>query len=90
MLTDKYVTKEDGTGIVHQAPAFGDDDHRVALNHGVISADEMPPCPLDDLGRFTIEVPDFKGQHVKARFRDCEVDFAQPIHRLPTGPSKLR
>ncbi|EJD42651.1 hypothetical protein AURDEDRAFT_114918 [Auricularia subglabra TFB-10046 SS5] len=66
VLTDTYVTSEDGTGIVHQAPAFGDDDHRVALAHGVLRTDDMPPCPLDDAGRFTAEVPDFEGQHVKA------------------------
>ena len=65
VLVDAYVTDADGTGIVHQAPAFGDDDHRVLLAHGVISAEEMPPCPIDDGGRFTGEVPDFVGQHVK-------------------------
>ena len=65
VLVDAYVTDADGTGIVHQAPAFGDDDHRVLVAHGVISAEEMPPCPIDDGGRFTGEVPDFVGQHVK-------------------------
>ncbi|KAH7108565.1 tRNA synthetases class I-domain-containing protein [Auriculariales sp. MPI-PUGE-AT-0066] len=65
VLCDSYVTSDDGTGIVHQAPAFGDDDHRIALAHGVIRPEDMPPCPLDDAGRFTDEVPDFVGQHVK-------------------------
>ena len=65
VLVDNYVTDADGTGIVHQAPAFGDDDHRVLLANGVISAEEMPPCPIDDGGRFTSEVTDFAGQHVK-------------------------
>ncbi|KAL1724063.1 tRNA synthetases class I-domain-containing protein [Schizophyllum commune] len=66
VLVDKYVTNADGTGIVHQAPAFGEDDHRVAIAHEVIRPDELPPCPIDDVGRFTHEVPDFEGQHVKA------------------------
>ncbi|TDL25928.1 isoleucine-tRNA ligase [Rickenella mellea] len=66
VVVDEYVTKSDGTGIVHQAPAFGDDDHRVAIAHGVIEPDEMPPCPIDDSGKFTKEVPDFQGLHVKA------------------------
>ena len=66
VLTDKYVTSDSGTGIVHQAPAFGEDDHRIALAHNIIRLDEMPPCPIDDAGRFTDEVPDFKGLHVKA------------------------
>lgn len=59
------MTDKDGTGIVHQAPAFGEDDHRIALAYEVIDADEMPPCPIDDSGRFTNEVPDFVGQYVK-------------------------
>ena len=60
------MTNADGTGIVHQAPAFGEDDHRVAIAHEVIRPDELPTCPIDDVGRFTHEVPDFEGQHVKA------------------------
>jgi isoleucyl-tRNA synthetase len=68
---DTYVTDKDGTGIVHQAPAFGEDDHRIALAYEVIDADEMPPCPIDDAGRFTSDVPDFAGQYVKVTiFRD--------------------
>lgn len=65
VLNDTYVTSDSGTGIVHQAPAFGDDDHRVAIAHGVISKDEFPPCPIDGSGRYTDEVPDYKGIHVK-------------------------
>ena len=63
------MTDKDGTGIVHQAPAFGEDDHRIALAYEVIEADEMPPCPIDDAGRFTSDVPDFAGQYVKVRCR---------------------
>lgn len=66
-MTDTYVTDEDGTGIVHQAPAFGEDDHRVALEHGIVRPEDMPPCPIDDAGRFTSEVTDFAGQYVKVR-----------------------
>jgi isoleucyl-tRNA synthetase len=65
VVVDEYVTSEDGTGIVHQAPAFGDDDHRIAVANGIIRAEEMPPCPIDDAGRFTRDVYDFEGQHVK-------------------------
>ncbi|KAH9485105.1 Isoleucine--tRNA ligase, cytoplasmic [Psilocybe cubensis] len=66
VLVDTYVTDKDGTGIVHQAPAFGEDDYRIAIAHGVLRPDEMPPCPIDDAGIFTKEVPDFAGLHVKA------------------------
>ena len=37
VLADTYVTAESGTGIVHQAPYFGEDDHRVCLAAGVIT-----------------------------------------------------
>ncbi|KAJ3524394.1 hypothetical protein NM688_g8571 [Phlebia brevispora] len=72
VLNDTYVTAEDGTGIVHQAPAFGEDDHRIAIANGILRADEMPPCPVDDAGRFTKEVPDFVGQHVKAADKEIQ------------------
>jgi len=92
VLCDSYVTSEDGTGVVHQAPAFGDDDHRIALAHGVLRPEDMPPCPLDDAGRFTDEVPDFVGQHVKAadkaimanlKARDRLIVQAQILHSYP-------
>lgn len=65
VLNAAYVTGEDGTGIVHQAPAFGEDDFRVGLENGIISHDKLPPNPVDETGRFTQEVTDFAGQHVK-------------------------
>ncbi|KAF4567536.1 isoleucine--tRNA ligase [Pleurotus pulmonarius] len=72
VVVDTYVTDADGTGIVHQAPAFGEDDHRIAIANGVLRADEMPPCPIDDAGLFTKEVPDFQGQHVKVADKDIQ------------------
>ncbi|KAI0685199.1 isoleucine-tRNA ligase [Cytidiella melzeri] len=72
VVNDTYVTAEDGTGIVHQAPAFGEDDHRVSLANGILRADEMPPCPIDDAGCFTNEVSDFVGQHVKAADKEIQ------------------
>ncbi len=35
--SDTYVTSESGTGVVHQAPGFGEDDFRVCLSHGIIN-----------------------------------------------------
>jgi isoleucyl-tRNA synthetase len=40
ILTDGFVTTEDGTGIVHLAPAFGEDDYRVTAAAGIFQADE--------------------------------------------------
>ncbi|PYI13347.1 isoleucyl-tRNA synthetase,cytoplasmic [Aspergillus japonicus CBS 114.51] len=69
VLTADYVTAEDGTGIVHQAPAFGEDDYKVSVEHGVINEDRSPPNPVDETGCYTAEVKDFEGQHVKAADR---------------------
>lgn len=66
IVSDGYVSTEAGTCIVHQAPAFGEDDNRVCLKHGVILKDGTGlVCPVDNSGCFTDEVPEFKGQHVK-------------------------
>lgn len=61
------MTDTSGTGIVHQAPAFGDDDHRIAVANGIVAREEMPPCPIDEKGVYTDEVTDFKGLYVKVR-----------------------
>ncbi len=55
-----FVSTEDGSGIVHMAPAFGEDDQAVGKAHG------WPVVlPLDAECRFTDEVSDFAGQYVK-------------------------
>lgn len=54
-----------GTGIVHQAPYFGEDDYRVCLAAGLITKDQEPVCPLDMSGCFVAPVSDFQGQYVK-------------------------
>jgi isoleucyl-tRNA synthetase len=56
-----FVTTEDGTGIVHIAPAFGEDDMGVARAHGLEA-----PNPVDRQGRFTAAVPLVEGVYVKA------------------------
>lgn len=61
IMTDAYVTADNGTGIVHQAPAFGEDDNRVMKAHGITAE----VCPIDDAGKFTKEVTDYVGQYVK-------------------------
>eukprot|EP00892_Ulva_mutabilis_P011660 jgi/Ulvmu1/8867/UM049_0049.1 len=65
VVADKYVTAEAGTGIVHQAPAFGEDDYRVCIANGILERGAAVPCPIDGSGRFTDPVSDFKGQYVK-------------------------
>ncbi len=66
VLNDNYVTTSDGTGIVHIAPAFGEDDNRVMKEAGM----NFIECPVDDAGKFTDEVTDFVGRHVKEADKD--------------------
>ncbi|KAK9804719.1 hypothetical protein WJX72_001779 [[Myrmecia] bisecta] len=65
IVTDGYVTADSGTGVVHCAPAFGEDDNRVCLANGIIAKGAAMPCPVDGDGRFTAEVTDFAGKYVK-------------------------
>ena len=65
VVNDTYVTDEDGTGVVHQAPAFGEDDYRVSSKYGIINEERPPPCPIDEKGIYTKEVVDYVGLHVK-------------------------
>ncbi len=61
VLADDFVSVDSGTGIVHMAPAFGEDDQRVCREHGI----EVSVCPLDSRGRFTAQVTDFANVYVK-------------------------
>lgn len=65
VLVDEYVTAESGTGVVHQAPYFGEDDNSICLRNGVITKDQEPICPVDATGRFLPPVSDYLGQYVK-------------------------
>ena len=69
VLNATYVTAESGVGLVHQSPAFGEEDYKVAFEAGVISDKRLPPNPVDERGHFTAEVRDFAGQYVKTADR---------------------
>ena len=53
------VTTEDGTGVVHMAPAYGEADALACNEAGIPTV-----LTVDDQARFTSVVPDFEGQHV--------------------------
>ncbi len=60
ILPGPFVTAESGTGIVHTAPAFGEDDFVLGREHGIEPAD-----PVDDEGKFTDVIPPYQGVMVK-------------------------
>ena len=65
VLCGDYVSTEDGTGIVHTAPGFGEDDNAVCKKYGIGDV-----CPIDKECKFTSEIPDYAGRYVK----DCDKD----------------
>ncbi|KAI6654163.1 Isoleucine--tRNA ligase, cytoplasmic [Oopsacas minuta] len=65
VLTDTYVTSSEGTGVVHQAPGFGEDDYRICLANQVFLKDEGVVCPVDESGLFTLEITEYAGVYVK-------------------------
>ncbi|MFQ5708663.1 MAG: isoleucine--tRNA ligase [bacterium] len=59
-VNGNFVSTEEGTGIVHMAPAFGEDDYQMGLQY------DLPVLqPVDKSGKFTDEVTAFKHQFVK-------------------------
>ena len=70
VLLGDFVTTEDGTGIVHLAPAYGADDFRVAKENGIGMLHLV-----DQQGKFVDEVTDFAGEFVKEQYlKDEEKD----------------
>ena len=59
VLPADFVSTEDGTGIVHLSPAYGEDDKATTDLVGI-----EPVTPVDAKGRFDATVPDYAGQHV--------------------------
>ena len=64
MIGGKFVTSDTGSGIVHCAPGFGEDDYKVCIEHGLIESGQAP-VPIDFDGCFTDKVADFKGMYIK-------------------------
>lgn len=64
VIEGKFVTTDAGTGIVHCAPGFGEEDYKACLQHELITAGEIV-MPLDEDGKFKDVVKDFKGIYIK-------------------------
>ncbi len=59
VLGAEFVTTEDGTGVVHMAPGFGEDDQNECNAAGIPTV-----CPMDEHGQYTAEVTPWAGRHV--------------------------
>lgn len=81
VLVGDFVTTEDGTGIVHAAPAFGADDHRIGKKYGIGIL-----TLVDREGKFLDTVGEFGGRFVKnykddPQYQDVDVDIAVKLKK---------
>ncbi|WP_343700219.1 isoleucine--tRNA ligase [Chitinophaga sp.] len=81
VLLGDFVTTEDGTGIVHTAPAFGADDNRVGKKYGIGML-----TLVDRQGKFLDSVGEFGGRYVKdykndPDYKDVDVDIAVKLKK---------
>jgi isoleucyl-tRNA synthetase len=67
VLAGDFVTTEDGTGVVHVAPAFGEDDYAVAAANGIFDPTKHETLynPVAPDGKFDARVGGFAGRFVK-------------------------
>lgn len=70
IINADYVSTEDGTGVVHQAPAFGEDDYNECRKNNIAFIN-----PVDRSGEYLNEVKPFKGRFVK----DCDKDIIDDL-----------
>jgi isoleucyl-tRNA synthetase len=70
VVEGSFVTTEDGSGIVHMAPAYGEDDYQTCRKYGLPTIH-----PVNKSGEFEDAVTDFKGKFVK----DADADIIQHL-----------
>lgn len=63
IIADPFVKDNTGTGIIHLAPCFGEDDYRVCKENGF--NESFFPCPVSMSGIFTKDLPEFEGRSVQ-------------------------
>ncbi len=72
VVEDNFVSTSDGTGLVHIAPAFGEDDYKLKGRF------DLPmPCHIDSRGCFDDRVPEYSGTFVK----DADVDIITALKK---------
>lgn len=75
-----FVSTEDGTGLVHIAPAFGEDDMNVCVEAGIKAV-----VPVDEAGLLTEQVPDYAGMQVFEANKPIILDLRR-AHEEDSGP----
>ncbi len=70
VISADFVTTNNGTGIVHAAPGFGEDDAAAAIEFGIPEV-----CPIDAQCCYTSEITDYAGRYVK----DCDKEIIREL-----------
>ncbi len=76
IILGDFVTAEDGTGIVHTAPAFGEEDYEVCKKYNIPIVQ-----PVDEKGKFTKEVKDFAGKFVHSTNKEI-IEFLKEKKKI--------
>ena len=74
VLGAKFVTKDTGTGIVHCAPGFGEDDYAACVESGIIRPGDAP-VPIDQDGKFLPVVEQYAGIYIKDADKQVVADL---------------
>lgn len=76
ILSGKFVDATSGTGIVHLAPAFGQDDYDVCIENKICTIEQIGQfCPVDENGKFTDHISEYKGLY----FRDVNENIIKDL-----------
>jgi isoleucyl-tRNA synthetase len=79
VVEGSFVTTDSGSGIVHMAPAYGEDDYQTCRKYGLPTIH-----PVNKSGEFEDAVTDFKGKFVK----DVDADIIQNLKNATSSIKK--
>ncbi|GAM17703.1 hypothetical protein SAMD00019534_008780 [Acytostelium subglobosum LB1] len=73
VVAGDFITSDAGTGVVHAAPAYGEDDFKVCLANGIVTRDDYKRPAMnavDANGFYSADIKDFVGRYVKDADKD--------------------
>lgn len=82
IIGDSFVLETNGTGVVHIAPSYGLDDHRVCLMNNIITKESKLFQPLDINGYVSNDIPEFKGMFYKNYNDKSKEDFNTKVVKM--------
>ena len=84
VIMGDFVSADAGTGIVHCAPGFGEEDYKVCLANNLITAGNAP-VPVDQDGIFKEIIEDYKGMYIKDADKVIMKDLKEAGRLLAQG-----